>query len=78
MIEESQLRRLKALAQEPVRGSMPRTRPWPSSHGKFIDQNIEINTLREGLREALAIIAVYRAADEARREEALEASWRES
>lgn len=58
-VDEEQLRRLRALALEPQRLPLGRNRPWPSSHGKFIDQAREIHTLRAALREALAIIEVH-------------------
>jgi hypothetical protein len=49
-------------------------RPWPSIDGRFIDQKLEIQELRKALREAIALIDVFEAEDEARRQEAMEMS----
>ena len=73
-VDLAQMRRLRTLAAEPQRGTMPRTRPWPSTDGRFIDQKLEIQELRKALREAIALIDVFEAEDEARRQEAMEMS----
>ena len=53
---EGQMRRLKALCDEPVREAMPRSQQFPTMAAGFIRQKQEVETLRAALREAVAII----------------------
>lgn len=57
---DAKLARLRALAADPERAPMKRSQGWPSSAAGIIRLRTEIETLRMGLREALAIADAFR------------------
>ena len=53
---EQQMRRLKALCDEPVREAMGRSQQFPTMAAGFMRQKQEVETLRAALREAVAML----------------------
>lgn len=62
MIEtwDAKVKRLRALTVEPERTPMSRSQQWPTMAAKHIANEQEIVVLREGLREALAMLDALR------------------